>query len=374
MKILQVNKLYAPDIGGVETVCQQYSELYAKEHDVTVLCINKNFKFFGDVTYNNGVKIIRCGSLGMFLSMPISFTFMFHFLVQFIKCDLAFIHLPFPLADLSWMFSSFIKRKVYIVWHSDIVKQGMFKKLLGPILRLTVKNADKVLVTSPLMLEFSDSLGEVKDKCAVIPLSIDSKNIHQLANREVGIPELYDNNEIEGLFFGRLCYYKGINVLLDSLVEGHKKGFSPRVVIAGRGEYSSLVSDIIEKHNLENVIFINRFLSEEEKYTLLKMAKCFLFPSIEVSEAFGITQLEAMCLGTPVINTHLASGVPWVSQHNKTGLTVEPKNVSEFLAAFEKLSQDDALRHQLGENAIQRVATEFDDTVIFKKLNLLIKE
>ncbi|ALQ09312.1 glycosyltransferase [Pseudoalteromonas sp. 20-92] len=374
MKILQVNKLYTPDIGGVETVCQQYSELYAKKHDVVVLCVHKKFKLLGDVSYINGVKVIRCSSLGMFFSMPVSLSFLYHFIIQFIKCDIAFIHLPFPLADVSWMFSSFVKRRVYLVWHSDIVKQGLFKKLLGPILRLSVRNANKILVTSPLMLDFSDSLSSVRHKCSVIPLSVDSSKIKQQANFKTNIEEVEHLTEIDGLFFGRLCYYKGVNVLLDSLVNGSKNGFTPKVVIAGRGEYAELITKTIITYNLTNVIFINRFLSEEEKYNLIKMSKCFLFPSIEVSEAFGITQLEAMCLGIPVINTDLASGVPWVSLHDETGLTVEPKNLVQFLDAFKLLLGNDILRKKFSESAIKRVATEFDDTIIIKKLNLLIEE
>ncbi|MGN5082510.1 hypothetical protein ACTG2F_06385 [Aeromonas sp. 31P] len=78
MKVLQVNKYYYPDVGGVETVCQQYSEFLAIEHKVTVLCVHKKFKIKGNIDYINNVRVIRCSSLGTFLSMPISLTFPFY--------------------------------------------------------------------------------------------------------------------------------------------------------------------------------------------------------------------------------------------------------------------------------------------------------
>lgn len=370
--------MYSPDIGGVETVCQQYSDLYSKSNDVTVLCIHKEFKLFGNTSIINNVKVIRCSSLGMFFSMPVSITFLFHFIIQFIRCDIVFIHLPFPLADLSLVFTHIIKRKIFLVWHSDIVKQGVLKKLLSPILNRTIRKADKILVTSPRMLEFSESLKHYVDKCIVMPLSIDSSKIRQAVNDDselfVGLDWFHENKPVDGLFFGRLCYYKGINVLLDMLLKAKARGLSPRVVIAGRGEFSSIVEDFIDTHNLTNVHFINRFLTEKEKYCLIHKSKCFLFPSVEVSEAFGITQLESMCLGVPVINTNLTSGVPWVSLHNLTGLTVLPNDSHQLLEAFVDLLNDKDKLETFSVNAVNRVNSEFDDTVIFRKLNLLIEE
>ncbi|MGI1970356.1 glycosyltransferase [Shewanella baltica] len=379
MKILQVNKMYSPDIGGVETVCQQYSECYSKQHDVTVLCVNKNFKFFGTTTYINNVKVIRCSSLGTFFSMPVSFSFIFNFFFQFLKCDVAFIHLPFPLADLSLFISYFIKRKVYLVWHSDIVKQGFLKKLLFPLLNWTVHAADQIIVTSPKMLEHSSSLRGVVDKVLIIPLSIDSIKIRGISslNAEDLFSELnlsHVSKPLDGLFFGRLCYYKGVYVLLNMLLLAKKSGLNCKVLIAGCGEYSSVVESFIKKHELSNVFFVNRFLSDAEKYYLISKSKCFLFPSVEVSEAFGITQLEAMCLGVPVINTNLASGVPWVSLDHVTGLTVEPNNAKQFLHAFSLLLSNDCMLKKFSVNAVDRVNSEFDDSVVFNKLNLLIKE
>lgn len=370
--------MYSPDIGGVETVCQQYSEHYAIKYDVTVLCVHKKFKLVGETTIINNVKVIRCASFGTFFSMPVSLTFLFNFIVQFVKCDVAFIHLPFPMADFSLLLTSFIKRKLYLVWHSDIVKQGMLKKLLLPILNRTVLKADKIIVTSPKMLEFSDSLMRSTEKCIVIPLSINTKTIRKLASNDSQVfndfPWFCEEKPIDGLFFGRLCYYKGVNVLLDMLLKLKQRELSSRIVIAGSGEYSSLVQSFIREHNLKNVIFINRFLTEKEKYCLIKKSKCFLFPSVEVSEAFGITQLESMCLGVPVINTSLASGVPWVSLNNVTGFTVSPKDSEQLYIAFSSLMSDNQMREKFSFNAINRVDTEFDDNVIFRKLDLLIEE
>ncbi|UCQ16843.1 glycosyltransferase [Edwardsiella tarda] len=377
MKILQVNKYYFPDVGGVETVCQQYSEYLAKDHEVTVLCVHKHFKLISDIECINNVKVIRCSSLGSFLSMPISLTFPFYYIFLYFRSNIIFLHLPFPLADLSWFFVSFFKKKVFLVWHSDIVKQGLAKKILSPILNFSLKKAYRILVTSPNMLLYSKSLMHVKDKCVVLPLSIDTQKIHSLVSEITScssIPELSSYDDIDGLFFGRLCYYKGIDILIDSLISLKNEGITPRIVIAGSGEYDEYVKNTLNEKKLDNVIFINRFLTEKEKYTLVKCSRCFIFPSVEISEAFGITQLEAMALGVPVINTNLKSGVPWVSLDGETGLTVEPKNSEELKHALCNILNDELLRRTYSKAAVIRVDKYFDDSVVFDKLDEIIYE
>ncbi|QWL58529.1 glycosyltransferase [Aeromonas jandaei] len=377
MRILQVNKYYSPDVGGVETVCQQYSEFLANEHKVTVLCVHKKFKIKGNVDYINNVRVIRCSSLGTFLSMPISLTFPFYFIFFYLRCNIIFLHLPFPLVDLSWFFVSFIKKKVFLVWHSDIVKQGFAKKILSPLLNFSLKKAHKILVTSPRMLLYSKSLMHVKDKCVVLPLSINAKKIRDLVSETTTcrtIPELSKYDIIDGLFFGRLCYYKGVDVLINALISLKNEGFNPRIVIAGRGEYEGYVKQALDKNALDNVIFINRFLTEQEKYILVKCSRCFIFPSVEISEAFGITQLEAMALGTPVINTNLKSGVPWVSLDGETGLTVEPKNFDELKNAIRNILENESLHDVYSKAAIIRVDNYFDDSVVFDRLGGIICE
>jgi len=81
-----------------------------------------------------------------------------------------------------------------------------------------------------------------------------------------------------------------------------------------------------------------------------------------------------MALGTPVINTNLKSGVPWVSLDGETGLTVEPKSCEELKNALRDILNNDALLDAYSKAAIVRVDKYFDDSVVFDRLGGIICE
>lgn len=353
MKILQINKYYQPDIGGVETVVKQYAENLGEGFDVTVLCIKKRFSFKTEQEEVNGVKIIRCSSLGSFWSMPVSFSFFWVFLRYYKSYDILHFHEPFPLASmLSFIISK--KNKIVITWHSDIIKQKAIKRIVEIFQRKLCEKATLIFTTSPNLLEFSSILKEFRDKVYILPLSIPS-------NKSIS---KQDNDYI--LYLGRLAYYKGINVLLEAYEIANT---NLELFIVGSGE-KDITEDILEHcaKTSKKIRFINKFVTEEEKDEFFKRCSFFVLPSIAASEAFAIIQLEAMIHGKAVINTDLPTGVPFVSLDGRTGITVASNNQHELANALDKLTENVDLRQALGSNGHKRVIEEFSDDVIIEKL------
>jgi rhamnosyl/mannosyltransferase len=73
-----------------------------------------------------------------------------------------------------------------------------------------------------------------------------------------------------------------------------------------------------------------------------------------------MVQLEAMASGRAVVSTDLRSGVPYVNQHEHTGLVVAPRDVAALAAAIRKFFDDPDYCSRLGQNAVERVRREFD--------------
>lgn len=87
-----------------------------------------------------------------------------------------------------------------------------------------------------------------------------------------------------------LSRYKNIELVIDTFIKNGND-----LIIAGDGPDKNRLEDIAKGHT--NIKFLGR-VSDNKKQSLYANAKAFIFPSIE---DFGITPVEAMNEGTPVV-------------------------------------------------------------------------
>jgi N-acetyl-alpha-D-glucosaminyl L-malate synthase BshA len=84
----------------------------------------------------------------------------------------------------------------------------------------------------------------------------------------------------------------------------------------------------------DDVYFLGKL---ESVAPLLASADLFLLPT--VSESFGLSALEALACGVPVIGSH-AGGLPEVVRHGETGFLCEPGDVDGMAHAAASLLGD----------------------------------
>lgn len=355
MKILQVGKLYAPWIGGVEKATQQLAEGLAQDFEMTVLCCQPKGKA-AEETWN-GVRVVRAASYGMWWGMPISFDFFAKFRALARESDLIHIHLPFPLAVFAWFFNqgALSEKPIVTTYHSDIIRQKFVSPLLNPFLVKFFRDTRTIVASSPALSEHSQMLRQFREKVIVVPFGVD------LGAYELTLEMQKQVNAVKSrfrmpiiLYAGRLNYYKGVRYLLEAM-----QHMDAMLLIAGDGEEAARLRAYAKSLNLlTRVSFLGR-VDDEELKVLLHACDIFVLPSTHPSEAFGLVQLEAMACGKPVINTSLPTGVPWVSVHNETGLTVPPKNATALADALNALLRNPELRMKLGAQARTRAADRF---------------
>ena len=95
----------------------------------------------------------------------------------------------------------------------------------------------------------------------------------------------------------------------------------------------------------------------------------FVLPSVYRSEAFGMSQLEAMSCGKPIISTNIhGSGVSFVNKNEFSGIVVTPRDEKALASAMIKLMKNKKLRLRLGANARKRALDIFSEKITNKKV------
>lgn len=363
LRILEVNKFYAPHIGGIETLVEQRAGAFAQREDAEVKVLVCQERGRGSTEQSGGAEIIRCSSLGTYFSCPISLEFFRKFRELAAWADVVEIHTPFPLGDAACLLSH-CKCRVVIAWHSDVIKQKLLLQLYKPILRRFLKRADAIITATQGHIDGSSFLPAFRDKCRIIPYPLDIPRYEQARRFPILTP--HSSTACKVLFAGRLVYYKGVSYLLEAFrqVQGCE------LFLCGTGV---LEEELKRQAQGLPVHFLGR-LSDEELKAAFADCDLFVLPSVENSEAFGIVQQEAMVYGKPVINTALPTGVPYVSRDGKTGITVPPRDARALAAAIQHLADHPELRRELGENAAAWVRSTYDMPTNMQAIFDVLKE
>ncbi|MDE6779999.1 MAG: glycosyltransferase [Ruminococcus sp.] len=363
IRVLEVNKAYFPHTGGIETLVKQYSEELDNFEVRTLVCRDGRGKTYSETL--NGVKLTRAGSLGTYFSCPLSLSFLKLFRKMSAKADIIHIHVPFPLADFALLLSGY-KGAVIVSWHSDIVKQKKLLTLYKPLLKYLLNRADCILVATEGHISGSEWLPEYRKKCKILPYGLDAGEYLNIERVPFLTEKCTYPDSIKIFFTGRLVYYKGVDVLIKAFSQVKS---NCELFIAGTGVLENSLKEKVREYGISDRVHFLGFLSERQLKQSYADCDIFVLPSVAKSEAFGIVQLEAMVYGKPVINTNLPSGVPYVSVHGKTGLTVQPENPRQLAKAIETLCRNKTLREKFGQYARKRVLTDFNQKYIIEKLS-----
>ncbi|WP_254272243.1 glycosyltransferase [Haloarcula marina] len=348
MRILQVNKLYHPAIGGVEHAVKQLADgFHSRGYDVCVLAGTDRVQ--GTRERVDGVPVRRIGTIGTVLSTPLAPTFPSSLADAAANADVVHYHLPNPLAVVSHLLVR-PDAPTIVTYHSDIVRQARALRLYRPLLERVLADVNHIITTSPRLRNNSTLLAPHVGKTSVVPLGIDP---------EVRDADPVTDPRIEGrpvvLFVGRLTYYKGVEYLVRAAAQVEDAVF----VVVGEGDRRRELEALADSLGVADRVVFPGYVPDDDLDRWYAAADVFALPSVEPSEAFGIVQLEAMARGLPVVNTDLPTGVPWVSRDGETGLTVPPRDSEDLADALATLLGDPHLRAECGAAARQRVREMF---------------
>ncbi len=229
-----------------------------------------------------------------------------------------------------------------------------------------VQNADAVIAECPQdktdLIEYYNTPVE---KISIIPCGFSAKEFYPV-NREIACTLLgLQTDEKILLQLGRMVPRKGVDNVVRALGRLKDSGVAYRLVVVG-GETDdpdpmacpeiARLQRIAKEEGVENkVTFVGR-----KNRDILKYYYCAadVFISTPWYEPFGITPLESMACGTPVIGSNVG-GIKYSVLDGKTGFLVPPNDPVALASKVHLLISDPALLLQMKKASKQRVKENF---------------
>lgn len=152
-------------------------------------------------------------------------------------------------------------------------------------------------------------------------------------------------SDIKLLFLGRLVEKKGPKYLVKAFYKVIKKFPKTRLTFVGKGPMKKSLEKYVKEKNLgNNVTFVGE-ITGYKRIGYYQKADVFCAPYYD--EAFGITVLEAMATGTPIVGFNNSAFKEILKGYPCPELLVKPKDVDKLTQAIEKLIKDKNKRQEI---------------------------
>lgn len=215
-----------------------------------------------------------------------------------------------------------------------------------------IRDASRLVAVSPLELEYYQKEGGNAKKIDIVPNGIDFSEYDNLPLRGTFKQKhgLKDNNQVV-LFLGRVHKSKGIDLLISAFAGLSKEFHNARLVIAGPDDgYLPALKTLTKELGLEDtVLFVGPLFGDEKLAAYVDADVYALTSSYEI---FGVTILEALSCGTPVVVSE-GCGLGDVV-NNRAGLVV-PYEKEPLTKALLTLLADGKLREKFSRKGLALV-------------------
>jgi glycosyltransferase involved in cell wall biosynthesis len=164
------------------------------------------------------------------------------------------------------------------------------------------------------------------------------------------------------LFVGRLHAEKGVFDLLDAFGCVRAAHPSAVLILAGDGPARPEMERIVAQRGWAETVRLLGMVKNRDLPPIFRAADLFVAPSVTTrkwEEQVGMTNLQAMASGVPVVSTH-SGAIPEYMPDGVAGILVPERNPAALAEAITRLLADANLRRRLGEGGRAYACTHYD--------------
>ena len=343
MRILTALTYYRPHYSGLTIYAERLARaLVQRGHPVTVLTSRYAADLLEDELCD-GVHVTRL-PVGLKISKGVLMPSMLWRAWKAVQqAEIVHLHLPQLDAALIALYARLQRKPVVLTYHCDLLlPRGFINALANLVSNITnhisailshaiVTNTQDYAESSPFLRGYIKKVQAIYVPVELTPVSpADLDALRQKARIQPG-------QRIISMV-ARLATEKGVEYLAHALPGVLARHPQARVLYAGQylnvwGEqaYARRLAPLIEQLG-ERWQFLG-IISDVEKSALYHLSDVVTVPAVNSTESIGISQVEAMTCGTPVVASDLP-GVRLPVQLTRMGLIVPPGNADALAQAI----------------------------------------
>jgi D-inositol-3-phosphate glycosyltransferase len=229
---------------------------------------------------------------------------------------------------------------------------------------VAIREADRIIAECPqdredLLLLY----GADPEKIRMVPCGVDPSEFWPMDKRQarklLGIPQ----DERVLLQLGRLVPRKGVDNAVRGFAAWVRRAFLPArlVIVGGESEqpdpaFTPEIGRLLHIAGEEGVRGQVFFMGRQERSRLrIFYSAADVFISTPWYEPFGITPLEAMACGVPVIGSEVG-GIKYTVIDGQTGYLVPPNDPEALAGKLETLFESDEVQRRFSRAALERAS------------------
>jgi len=165
-----------------------------------------------------------------------------------------------------------------------------------------------------------------------------------------------DNQKIV-MSVGRMVPEKGFQILIDAAAKVYQDYDDVKFIIAGKGGMLENLKTQAYNMGLADKILFTGFMNDEILHKLLIVSDVAVFASLY--EPFGITAIEAMAAGVPIVVSD-TGGLSEIVEHGYTGLKTYTGNSESLAWGILELLFNQEYANKIRENAYRKVSDVYN--------------
>ena len=285
--------------------------------------------------------------------------------IDFEELDLMHVHYAIPHAVSAYLARQVLRRQnknlkfITTLHGTDITLVGLEPSFM-PLVKFSIEESDGVTTVSRFLKEKTLTNYNIEKDIEVIYNFIDIEKFKP-DQSDLFRKHIAPNGEKVLVHTSNFRIVKRVTDTIRVL-EKVKKEVPAKLVLVGDGPDRSECERLARELDIHKDVV---FLGKQDGLTeILNAADIFLMPS--QSESFGLSALEAMSCGIPVVSSSVG-GLPELNIHNETGYIAEIGDIDRMAKYVVELLTNGKRYKSFSKNSRDRAVKNFDKNLIVPK-------